>query len=263
MTRAIVQDHSYETTEKLSHLKPNVIIILIKTLHAPGGEHANETRDPGITIPHSAHHSLILACSILFHCVHCNFCPSLILINKMNVHYMDLLWAQESDHNNNLSYKNRPKWDAADLKLSLTNTKEYLKSLQGTNKAPCSYMLRPHIVPLSTRIKRLDSGATPKRWWSSGVEQHGIYFAGTNAELLKDMHDLNSPKYVVILPCAINLKLIVEKTPTETWSTSSARPMISVLPSRNFRSCFLDQASPRAKLDSLRRSCTLSSTRVL
>ncbi len=114
VAQAKVWYHSYDTTNKVSHLKDD-IDILIKTLHAPGGECADGTRDPGISVPHSAHHALILTCFILFHQVRCDILPSLNLINKCKVHNMDLQQAQESDHNNNLSRKNRPKWDAADL----------------------------------------------------------------------------------------------------------------------------------------------------
>ncbi len=41
--RAIVQDHGYDTAEKLSRLKPDNVDILMKTIRAPGGERADGT----------------------------------------------------------------------------------------------------------------------------------------------------------------------------------------------------------------------------
>ncbi len=52
VAQAIVQDHGYDTAEKLSHLKPNDVDILIKTLCTPAREGADGTRDTGINIPH-------------------------------------------------------------------------------------------------------------------------------------------------------------------------------------------------------------------
>ncbi len=49
---------------------------------------------------------------------------------------------------NDLFRKDDPRWDSIDPEQSLTNIREYFKSLRGTNKAPCSYMIHPHIVPL-------------------------------------------------------------------------------------------------------------------
>ncbi len=105
MAQTIVQDHGYDTVEKLSHLKPIDVDILIKTLCVPGREHADKTRDPGISVPHSAHQSFILACFILFHSVQCDFCLGLNLIDKHVVHDTDLQQVRESDHNNNLYCK--------------------------------------------------------------------------------------------------------------------------------------------------------------
>ena len=63
------------------------------------------------------------------------------MITNQNIYILDLQWALEQDHNNNLYHKNQPKWDAADPKQSLTNIREYFESLHGTSKALCSYML--------------------------------------------------------------------------------------------------------------------------
>ncbi len=49
------------------------------------------------------------------------------------------------------------------------------------------------------------------------IEQHGIYFGGTDAKLLEEMYNLRTPKYAIdSAMCYVKLKLIVEKTPAET-----------------------------------------------
>ncbi len=146
VAQTIVQDHSYDTAKKLSHMKTKDIDILIKTLCAPGREHADRTRDPGISIPHSTHRALISVCFILFHCIQCDLHPSLNLIVKSVIYWMDLQLSREDKHGNDLFCKDRPKFDAADPKRSITNIREYIESLSGTNKAPCSNMLCPYIV---------------------------------------------------------------------------------------------------------------------
>ncbi len=65
--QAIVQVHSYDPAEKLSHLRQDDVNILMKTLHPAGGESADRARDPGISVPHSTHQSLISLCFIKFH----------------------------------------------------------------------------------------------------------------------------------------------------------------------------------------------------
>ncbi len=52
--QAIVRNHGYDTAKMLSHLKPDDISILCKTLHSPGGECNDGTQDPGIDAPHLA-----------------------------------------------------------------------------------------------------------------------------------------------------------------------------------------------------------------
>ncbi len=61
---------------------------------------------------------------------------------------MDLQRSREEKHDNDLYRKDRPQWDSVDPKQSLLNIREYFECLRGTTKVPCSYMLRPHIVPL-------------------------------------------------------------------------------------------------------------------
>ncbi len=86
----IVQVHGYDTSEKLLRLKPDGIDILMKTLHTPGGERADGTRYPGISVPHSTHWALISLCFILFHHFWCDLCPCLNMINQRAVFDMDL-----------------------------------------------------------------------------------------------------------------------------------------------------------------------------
>ncbi len=63
------------------------------------------------------------------------------------------------------------------------------------------------------------------------IKKHGIYFFGTDAKLLEDLHDLRSPEYVVnSTMCYTKLKIIVEKTPDETCNMSLARATTVVLP---------------------------------
>ncbi len=48
------------------------------------------------------------------------------------------------------------------------------------------------------------------------IKQHGIYHGRMDAKLFKEMHVLHSPKYAVdSAMCLAELKLIVEKTPSE------------------------------------------------
>ncbi len=135
---------------------------------------------------------------------------------------MDLQQVQEGNHDNILSHKNRHKWDAADPKQSLTNIREFFKSLCGRNKAPCSYMLCPNIVPLEHKNQAIGLWSDPNKMMIKQcliipIDQHGVYFGGTDAELLKDLFDLGSPEYVVdSVMCYTKLKLIVKKTPAET-----------------------------------------------
>ncbi len=49
------------------------------------------------------------------------------------------------------------------------------------------------------------------------IEQHGIYANGIDAELLKAMHDLQSPEYLLDLAmCYAKLKIITLNTSAET-----------------------------------------------
>ncbi len=49
------------------------------------------------------------------------------------------------------------------------------------------------------------------------IEQHLIYYNGVNAELIKEISDLQSPHYVLdLVMCYAKLKIIVEKTPAVT-----------------------------------------------
>ncbi len=49
------------------------------------------------------------------------------------------------------------------------------------------------------------------------INQHGIYVNGVGAELLEDMHDLQSPKYLLdSAMCYAKLKIIMQNTPAET-----------------------------------------------
>ncbi len=59
--QAIVCNHGYDTAKKLSHLKPDDIDILVKTLHSPGKEYEDGTKDPEIIMLHSAQHALTSA----------------------------------------------------------------------------------------------------------------------------------------------------------------------------------------------------------
>ena len=219
--QAIVRDHGYDTAEKLSRLKPDNVDILMKTIRAPGGERDDGTRDPGISVPHSAHRAMISLCFILFHRVRCDLRPSLNMINNNNIYTMELQRKREELHDNDLYRKDRPRWDSVDPEQSLINIRDYFESLRGTNKAPCSYMLRPHIVPLVHKNQTYGFFEDPdkkmiERCPIIPIEQHGIYHGGTDAELLEEMHDLRSPEYAVdSAMCYAELKLIVEKTPAE------------------------------------------------
>ncbi len=49
------------------------------------------------------------------------------------------------------------------------------------------------------------------------INQHGIYANGVKAELLKDMHDLRSPKYLLhSAMCYAKLKIIMQNTSAKT-----------------------------------------------
>ncbi len=61
---------------------------------------------------------------------------------------MDLQRLRKEKHDNDLYQKDHPRWDSVNPEQSLINIREYFESFQGTSKPPCSYMLRPHIVPL-------------------------------------------------------------------------------------------------------------------
>ncbi len=143
------------------------------------------------------------------------------MINNNNIYTMELQRTREEAHDNDLYRKDRPRWDSVDPEQSLINIREYFESLRGTNKAPCSYMLRPHIVPLVHKNQTYGFFADPdkkmiERCPIIPIEQHGIYYGGTDAELLEEMHDLRSPEYAVdSAMCFAELKLIVEKTPAE------------------------------------------------
>ncbi len=64
---AIVCNHAYNIAKKLSCLKADIVDILMITLHSPGREHEDRTKDPGISILHSAQCALTSVCLILFH----------------------------------------------------------------------------------------------------------------------------------------------------------------------------------------------------
>ncbi len=82
-------------------------------------------------------------------------------------------------------------------------------------------MLCPHIVPLvhknqATGLWRHPDKTMIERCPIIPIEQHGIYYGGTDSKPLEEMHDLQSPKYAVdSAMCYAKLKLIVEKIPAE------------------------------------------------
>ncbi len=139
----IVQDHGFDTAEKLRRLKPDNVNILIKTLRALGGECSDGIRDPGISIPHSTHKALILACFIRFHHVWCDLCPSLNLLDADVIHKMDLQQSREDKHNNNLFLKDQPS--------GILQTPSNLSQTSGGILSPSEKQTRPlvHICSIS------------------------------------------------------------------------------------------------------------------
>ncbi len=135
---------------------------------------------------------------------------------------MDLQRSREEKHDNDLYQKDRSWWDSVDHEQSLTNIREYFKSLQETNEAPCSYMLCPHIVPLvhknqATGLCRDPNKTMIERCPIIPFEQHGFYYGGTDSKLLEEIYDLQFPEYAVdSAMCFVELKLIIEKTPAES-----------------------------------------------
>ncbi len=123
------------------------------------------------------------------------------MITHENLYDLHLHCARETEHNNDLYWKNWPKWDEKDPKKSLTNICKYFETIRRASKAPCSYMLCQHNDSLVH--KNLAQGyyngdkMMIKQCPMIPIEQHGIYANGIDAELLKDMHDLRSPEYLL------------------------------------------------------------------
>ncbi len=120
------------------------------------------------------------------------------MIHNNNIYTMELQRTREAAHGNDLYRKDRPRWNFFNPKQSLINIREYFECLQGTSKAPFSYMLRPHIVPLVHKNRAYGFFHKPnktiiERCPIIPIEQHGIYHNGTDAKLLKELHDLRSP----------------------------------------------------------------------
>ncbi len=65
ISHAMVCDNDYDTTKKLSYLKPNNVDILVKTLCSPDREHKDRTKDPRISMPHSSHWLCLIPLSLL------------------------------------------------------------------------------------------------------------------------------------------------------------------------------------------------------
>ncbi len=124
VAQAIIHNHGYNTAKKLSHLRPDDVDILCKTLCSPGRERKNGTQDPGINTPHLAQRAMTSVCFVLYHREQCDLCPMLNTITHENIYDLDLQRAQETKHNSNFYWKNRPKWDDKDPKKSLTNIRE-------------------------------------------------------------------------------------------------------------------------------------------
>ncbi len=106
---------------------------------------------------------------------------------------MDLQRSREEKHDNDLYQKDRPRWDSIDPKQSLINTREYFESLRGTNKAPCSYILCPHIVHLMHKNQVIGLWRDPDKMMIERcpiipIEQHSIYYGGTYVKLLEEMY---------------------------------------------------------------------------
>ncbi len=178
-------------------------------------------RDPGINVPHLAQHMLTSACFVLYHHEHCNLRPMLNTITHDSDYNLDLQCARETKHNNNLYRKNQPKWDEKTPKKSPTNIPKYFEIICGTSKAPFLYMLCQHIVPL--KHNNLAQGyyntdrTMIKRCPIIPIEQHGIYANGVDAELLKGLHDVRSPKYLLdSVMCYAELKIITQNTSAKT-----------------------------------------------
>ncbi len=155
VAQTIVYTHGYNTAKKLSHLKPDDVDIIIKTLCTSGGECADRTRDPGSSILNLAHCALILVCFILFHHIQCNLCPTINCIDEMNVHGMDLQRTWENNHNNDLHHKNRPNWKILQTPSSPSQTIGSILSAFMEQTRPlvpiCSI---PTLSPSSTRIEQ-------------------------------------------------------------------------------------------------------------
>ncbi len=142
-------------------------------------------------------------------------------ITHENIYDLDLQCACEIEHNNDLYWKDWPKWDEKDPEQSLAKIHEYFETICRTSKAPCSYMLQQHIVPLKHKNvahRYYDADKMMiEHWPIIPIEQHGIYTNGVGVKLLKDMHDLQSPKYLLdSAMCYAELKIIMQNTSAET-----------------------------------------------
>ncbi len=221
MAQAKVCNHGYNTAKKVSRLKPDDVDIFHKTIHSPGGERKDGTQDPDINFPYLAQHPLTSMYIVLHHRERCDLHPMLNTNTHKNVYDLDLQCACKIEHNNDHYRKDWPNWNEKDSKKSFIDIYKYIKTIHGTSKAPCLYMLHQHIVSLVHKNLAYGYSNSDKtmieRCPIIPIKQHVIYANRVGTELLEDMYDLRSPKY--LLDSAMSyakLKIIMQNTSTKT-----------------------------------------------
>ncbi len=130
------------------------------------------------------------------------------MIDNRVVFNVDLQRSSEKKHDNALYWKDSPRWDSVDPEQSLTKIREYFESLQGTNNAPCSYMLRPHIVPLMHKNQAIGLWSDPKkkvieRCPIIPIKQHVSTMVGQMPSYSKRCMTCSPPSMLLTPPCVL------------------------------------------------------------
>ncbi len=89
-------------------------------------------------------------CFALKHQKHCGekFHPS--LVNLKNLKELRLQQEIEDAHDNKEAYDTRPVWDPKNQAASANLIKQHFSQIQGTDGAPCTYLMRKQVIPPPT-----------------------------------------------------------------------------------------------------------------
>ncbi len=144
---ATVDEQGYDTPHAFSCLDKKGIKQLMNTICKPGGMKGG-TWNPVINVPLQLQELIMGAYFALKHHRRCGekFHPSLVNLNILEE--LQLQQEIKDTHNNKVTYDSRPVWGSKNCAMSADLIKQHFRQIRGMDSAPCTYLMREHIIPL-------------------------------------------------------------------------------------------------------------------